>query len=82
MRIGHRTRSRVVEGIADIPSPDARGMPMDINTAAVLHLKSLCGIDGHYAKKIVEGRPYRDSEELLTRHILHNTFMAGSWIDS
>jgi DNA uptake protein ComE-like DNA-binding protein len=77
----HRVRSRpsgrlgavgerVVEGIVGTPSPAARDMSMDINTAPVLRLKSLSGIGEHYAKKIVEGRPYRNSEELLTRHIL------------
>lgn len=81
MRMEHRVRSRpsgrlgsvgerVVEGIGEIPAPAARDRSMNINTAPVLRLKSLSGIGGHYAKKIVEGRPYRNSEELLTRHIL------------
>ena len=81
MRMEHCVRSRssgrlaavgerVVEGIGEIPSLTARDMSMDINTAPILRLKSLSGIGGHYAKKIVEGRPYRNSEELLTRHIL------------
>lgn len=81
MRMEHRVRSRpsgrlgtvgerVVEGMVDIPSLASRGMSMDINTASVLRLKSLSGIGGHYAMKIVEGRPYRNCEELLTRQIL------------
>ncbi len=81
MRMEHRVRSRPagrfgaleerrVEGPGEAPVRAARDMAMDINTAQLPRLKSLTGIGEHYAKKIVEGRPYRDREELLTRHIL------------
>lgn len=80
MRMEHRVRSRSegrlgalgewrVEG-PGAPVRAARDMALDINTAQLPRLKSLTGIGEHYANKIVEGRPYRDREELLTRHIL------------
>jgi hypothetical protein len=52
------------------PVRTARDLALDINTAQLLRLKSLTGIGEHYAKKIMEGRPYRNREDLLTRHIL------------
>ena len=62
---------RKVEGPNVVSAPKAaRDMTLDINTAQLPRLKSLTGIGEHYAKKIVEGRPYHDREELLTRHIL------------
>lgn len=47
-----------------------RNMLLDINRAEISRLKSLTGIGEHYAKKIVEGRPYLHREELLTKEIL------------
>jgi hypothetical protein len=81
MRMEHRVRSRSavklvaleegrVEGPTEVPARAARDMALDINTAQLPRLKSLTGIGEHYAKRIVEGRPYRDRDELLTRHIL------------
>lgn len=81
MRMEHSVRSRSagrlgalgersVQEAAEIPVRATRDMALDINTAHLPRLKSLTGIGEHYAKKIVEGRPYRDREELLTRHIL------------
>jgi competence protein ComEA len=77
----HRVRSRSVsrvgtpgeakvEGVAEASRRATRDAALDINTAQLPRLKSLTGIGEHYAKKIVEGRPYRDREDLLTRHIL------------
>lgn len=60
---------RTLQGISEAPVR-VRDRTLDINTAQLLRLKSLTGIGEHYAKKIVEGRPYRDREELLARHIL------------
>lgn len=42
----------------------------DINSEAVDRLQSLSGIGIHYAKMIIEGRPYRHTNELVTRKIL------------
>ena len=91
MRMDHRVRSRpggrgvsieerVIDGRTEAPGRAARDLPLDINTALVPRLKSLTGIGDHYAKKIVEGRPYQNREELLTREILPE-FIYGRIMD-
>lgn len=42
----------------------------DINSATADRLQSLNGIGALYAKKIVEGRPYQHTDELVTKRIL------------
>jgi DNA uptake protein ComE-like DNA-binding protein len=42
----------------------------DINSASSEQLQSLSGIDVLNARKIVAGRPYRHTDELLTKAIL------------
>jgi DNA uptake protein ComE-like DNA-binding protein len=42
----------------------------DINSATPERLQSLSGIGVLYAKKIVEGRPYQRTDELVARNIL------------
>jgi DNA uptake protein ComE-like DNA-binding protein len=42
----------------------------DLNSATPERLQSLNGIGVLYAKKIVMGRPYQRTDELVTRHIL------------
>ena len=81
MRMEHRVRSRsagrpgvveerMVAGAGETPAGVGRNMLLDINRAEISRLKSLTGIGEHYAKKIVEGRPYHHREELLTKEIL------------
>ncbi len=81
MRMEHRVRSRtagrsgaiqgrMVTGVEETPGGAGRNVFLDINSAEIARLKSLTGIGEHYAKKIVEGRPYHHREELLTREIL------------
>lgn len=81
MRMEHRVRSRpgnrvgVVEErggatVSEAPVRAARDLSLDINTAQIPRLKSLTGIGDHYAKRIVDGRPYHHRDELLTREIL------------
>jgi DNA uptake protein ComE-like DNA-binding protein len=43
---------------------------LDINTATQDQLKELPGIGDAYAKKIVEGRPYKAKDELWQRKII------------
>ena len=43
---------------------------MDINSATVEQLKTLPGISDAYARRIVEGRPYRAKTDLVRRKIL------------
>jgi len=43
---------------------------MDINSASAEQLKSLPGIGEAYSKKIVDGRPYANKSQLVSRKIL------------
>lgn len=47
------------------------GYPLaDINSATSARLLSLRGIGALYAKRIVAGRPYQRTDELVTKHVL------------
>jgi competence protein ComEA len=44
--------------------------PIDINSASAEELQSIKGIGDVYAKKIIEGRPYKGKDELVQRNII------------
>jgi radical SAM superfamily enzyme with C-terminal helix-hairpin-helix motif len=44
--------------------------PVDINSARHDQLKALNGIGDIYARKIEEGRPYQNTDELLRKNII------------
>ena len=62
-----RDAKAVAQGIREGWSRDK---PLDVNTATKDQLMALPGISSAEANAIIEGRPYNDSHELLSRHIL------------
>jgi DNA uptake protein ComE-like DNA-binding protein len=56
------------------PAPKAETAPkvdkIDINTATVDQLKAIPGIGDAYSKRIVDGRPYANKSQLLSKGIL------------
>ncbi|NJN70152.1 MAG: helix-hairpin-helix domain-containing protein [Nitrospira sp.] len=43
---------------------------IDINSGTFDQLKTLVGIGDTYAKRIVEGRPYQRTGELVTKNVI------------
>ena len=58
----------------DAPSaaktPNVKKEPIDVNTASAEELQSLKGIGEAYTKKIIENRPYKGKDELVSKNVI------------
>ncbi len=55
---------------ADAKKNAPAGALIDINSASADELKSLPGIGDAYSKKIIDGRPYANKTQLVSRKII------------
>jgi competence protein ComEA len=56
---------------AKAPQPAAaKAELMDLNSATAEQLQTLSGIGEAYAKKIIEGRPYKSKDELVRNKVI------------
>ncbi|MEP6643210.1 MAG: helix-hairpin-helix domain-containing protein [Acidobacteriaceae bacterium] len=63
-----KTNARaVVQGVREGWS---RGTPLDLNTATKDQLMSLPGITVERADRLIAGRPYQSTSEVVSRHII------------
>jgi DNA uptake protein ComE-like DNA-binding protein len=63
-----RDAKAVAEGVKEGMSRDKKAI--NINKASREDLLSLPGITEHEADRIIEARPYDNTEDLVTRHVL------------
>jgi competence protein ComEA len=50
--------------------PAAKKEPLDINSASAAELKAVAGIGEADAKKIIENRPYKSTDDLVQKKVL------------
>ena len=62
----------VSDGLLDpsVSMPADKAEAIDLNSATADQLKVLPGIGEAYAKKIIEGRPYKRKDELLQKKVI------------
>ena len=66
-----RDTKAVAKGIADgVKQQTDKARPIDINRASSDDLKTLPGVDDARAQKIIDGRPYHDTDDLVKNHVV------------
>jgi DNA uptake protein ComE-like DNA-binding protein len=64
------TKTTKADAKTDAKGGEKKHAPLDINTAPASELQTLPGIGEAYSKKIVENRPYKRKDELVTKNVV------------